>query len=192
MNRIIKYFSNYNIIDKTAQDFLYRHGRLHTYKKGSYYMSQQQKKQEWCFLLEGLVGYEVVGPNGQLLERLCPVHHYFVGTKHAYSTSPKNTALIFLQPSVIYTISNKNFRQGLQQHQELDKVYHILKQHELNLANIFLRLPKIAREQRLAFLYQALPEVEGAMTVQQICSLLGYTDHRQYYKALNYYFDKSI
>lgn len=192
MHRIIQYFNQYKILDKAAQDFLIRHGQLHTYKKGSYYITRHEKKYDWCFLLEGLVGYEVSTDRGQVLERLCPIHHYFSGTKHPYSHGSKNAALIFLQPSIVYSISNNSFKLGIKQHHELNTVFHILKQHEINLTAIFLRLPKIARETRLTYLYQAFPEIEGQLTIKQLCSLLGYTDNRQYYKALDYYFDNKL
>lgn len=192
MHRVIHYFNSYNILEKTTQDFLYSHGRIQTFSKGSYYIHNQETKHDWCFLLEGLLGYEVISDTGSALEQLCPTQSYFVGTKHLYSSSAKNTALIFLQTSVVYSISNHNLRLGIAQYPELDHVYHILKQHELNLTAIFLRLPKIAREERLSYLYHSLPEVIGKLTIQQVCSLLGYTNHRQYYKALKYYFENRL
>ncbi|MFD2553555.1 hypothetical protein [Sphingobacterium tabacisoli] len=67
------------------------------------------------------------------------------------------------------------------------ETYHILKQHELELTKVSLRIPNLDRKERLMYLCDQLPETKDQMTVRQLCSLLGYTDDRQYYKALDYY-----
>lgn len=188
MDRIEKYINRYRLINDSIIGYLRQHGEIIQYSKNEYFVLQHETKPTWCFLLKGLVGYQLLDDGGNIkLERLCPVNHYFVGTKHLFSKSKHSAAIQFLQPSIVYSISNEHLKAGIRQFKELNEIYHILKQHELDITQIFLRIPNIVRDERLAYLFDYLPEVKGQLTVKQLCSLLGYTDDRQYYRALNYY-----
>ena len=192
MDRIEKYFDRYRLMHATVKDYLRQKGKLLHYKKNAYFVAHNETKHKWCFLLEGLAGYHSLDASGNTsLERLCPINHYFVGTKHLFSRSTNSTAIQFLEPSTVYIISNKDLKNGIQQYNELGEIYHIMKQHELDIRQIFLRIPNIPRQQRLAYLYDHLPEVKDKMTVRQLCSLLGFTNSRQYYEALDFYYFNS-
>lgn len=191
MHRLETYFTRYTTLSQASKDFLSSHGRIRNFKKGSYFVGQHELKHKWCFLLDGLIGYEILDRHGKMqLERLGTVHQYFVGTKHAFSPNGAAVAVRFLQNSTVYTISNIHLQTGIRQYTELSQVYHILKQHSLDALYIFIRINKLDRIQRLAYLYSQLPEVKGQLTVRQICSLLGYTNTKHYYQALEYYYNQ--
>lgn len=193
MKRLTEYLNKYGLLSEDLKVYLHRHGKLKSYSKGEYFVTQYDIQHSWCFLLEGLAGYQTLDNKGNLkLERLCPVNHYFVGTKHIFSKSTNRTAIQFLQPSVVYIISNEDLKNGIRLFDELNEIYHIMKQHELDIRQIFLRTPNIPRQQRLAYIYDHLPEVKDKITVRQICSLLGFTNSRQYYEALDFYYNNSI
>ncbi len=188
MDRLTEYLNKYGLLSGDVKVYLHRHGRLKNYSKGEYFVTQYDIQHSWCFLLEGLAGYQTLDNKGGIrLERLCPANHYFVGTKHIYSKSTNRTAIQFLQASVVYIISNEDLKKGIRKYKNLNEIYHILKQHELELTKIFLRIPNLDRIERLKYLYDQLPSVKEKLTVRELCSLLGYTDDRQYYRALDYY-----
>lgn len=190
MYRLEAYFNRYTTLSQESKDFLSSHGRIRTFQKGSYFMGQHELKHKWCFLLEGLIGYEILDRHGKMqLERLGTINQYFVGTKHAYSPNGATVAVRFLQNSTTYTISNIYLQTGIRQYPELSQVYHILKQHSLDALHVFIRLNKLDRIVRLAYLYQQFPHVKEQLTVRQTCSLLGYTNTKQYYQALEYYYE---
>ncbi|SKB95100.1 hypothetical protein SAMN05660841_03214 [Sphingobacterium nematocida] len=188
MDRVENYFGRYKLLSEEARNYLRSKGRIIKFNKNAYYVMQNEAKHNWCFLLEGLVGHQAIDKKGNAKYiKLCPINHYFVGTKHIFSKSKPRTAIQFLQPSTIYTISNEDLKTGIRKFAELHEIYNIMKQHELDMRDIFLGIPSITREERLAYLYDHLPEVKDKMTVRQLCSLLGYSDDRQYYRALDYY-----
>lgn len=187
MERLFNYIRDYIPISDTATTFIKNKGRILNFKKGENYILQQQSKHYWCFLLEGLVIFHSLDSKGkETIEKFCPVNHYFVGTKHIYSESPQRPAIQFIQPSTVYSISNHDLKAGIKQYKELYEFYNILKQHEINYSQIFIGIPRTAREERLAYLEEHFPRIRDEMTIKQVCSLLGYTDDRQYYKALGY------
>lgn len=189
MEKLFKYLKQYIPLSDSAKEYLENKGRVLTFKKGENYILQQQSKHNWCFLLEGLVIFHSIDSKGkETIEKFCPVNHYFVGTKHIFSKSPQRPAIQFIQPSSIYTISNQDLKKGIKQYKELYEFYNILKQHEINYSQIFLGITRTPREERLAYLEEHFPGIRMQMTVRQICSLLGYTDDRQYYKALDYFY----
>lgn len=188
MDRIEKYFERYEALSEAAKEYLRAKGEIVKFTKNAYYVRQNEAKQNWCFLLEGLVGHQVIDNKGNAkLVKLCPTNHYFGGTKHIFSKSAPRTAIQFLQPSTIYSIANKELQTGIRAFAELHEMYNIMKQHGLDIRDIFLGIPGVDRVERIAYLFDHLPEVKGQMTVKQICSLLGYSDDRQYYRALDYY-----
>lgn len=189
MDRLTEYLNKYGLLSEDIKVYLHRHGKLKSYNKGEYFVTQYDTQHSWCFLLEGLAGYQTLDNKGNIkLERLCPANHYFVGTKHIFSKSTNRTAIQFLQSSAVYIISNDNLKNGILLFKELNEIYHIMKQHELDLRQIFLRIPHLARIERLSYLYDQLPSVKEKLNVRQLISLLGYTNSRQYYEALNYYY----
>lgn len=189
MDRLTEYLNKYGVLSEDIKGYLHRHGKLKSYSKGEYFVTQYDIQHSWCFLLEGLAGYQTLDNKGGIkLERLCPVNHYFVGTKHIYSKSTNRTAIQFLQASAVYIISNEDLKNGIRLFKELNEIYHILKQHELDIRQTFLRIRDLPREQRLTYLFDHLSETRDQMTVRQLCSLLGYTNSRQYYEALNHYY----
>lgn len=188
MDRVEKYFNRYESISFEAREYLRTKGEIMNFKKNTYYVLQHEAKHNWCFLLEGLVAHQVIDKKGNTKYiKLCPINHYFVGTKHIFSKSKPRTAIQFLHPSTIYTISNEDLKTGIRKFAEIHEIYNIMKQHELDMRDIFLGIPTVTREERIAYLFDHLPEIKGKMTVKQLCSLLGYSDDRQYYRALDYY-----
>ncbi len=185
MERLQKYVERYTFLDAEARDFLSRHGKIRHCPKDSYYVVRYERKSTWCFILQGLVSFESMDAKGKVsIERVGTVHQYFSGTKHPYSISGSEVAIRFLKDSYIYEIPNQDFQTAIRQFAEIGHIYHILKQHNLHSLEVFLRINKMDRTQRLTYLYTQMPELKGQLTVEQLCSLLGYTDHRQYYKAL--------
>ncbi|WP_164108679.1 MULTISPECIES: hypothetical protein [Sphingobacterium] len=188
MDRIEKYLEKYGLLTTKAKEYLRQYGKIMYFSKNAYFLFQHETKHNWCFLLEGLVGHQIIDKKGNSkLIKLCPTNHYFVGTKHIFSKSRPRTAIQFLQPSTIYMISNEDLKTGIRKFAELNEIYHIMKQHELDIREIFLSIPSVMRDERIAYLFDHLPEVKGKMTVKQLCSLLGYSDDRQYYRALDYF-----
>ena len=186
MERLIHYITQYTALSEEAAAFLKQHGQLHYGSKDSYYVIQHGRKSSWCWLLQGLLAFEFSDTKGSIhIERLGLVNQYFSGTKHPYSLNGSSLAIRFLQDSLFYEISNPHFQKAIHLFPEFGQVYHILKQQYLNNLEIFLHISKLERVQRLSYLYSNIPQLKGQLTVAQLCSLLGYTNHRQYYKALS-------
>jgi len=176
-------------LKKEHLDFLMEHGQIHSFKRGEYYISTQETKQRWCILLEGLIAFEVLGPRNQIvIERIGLAGQYFSGTKHIYSTHGEGTAVHFLRASIVYEIRNKDLQEGINSYPEISQLYHILKQHQLDIVKVFLRIHKLERNARLSYLYWQFPELWQQLTIRQLCSLLDFTNTKQYYRALAAYY----
>ena len=189
MERLEGYFGRYGTLSRETLEFLYRYGKLNSYCKGEYYIDLYTTKNSFCILLDGLVAYEIMQQKGKVVIELVAVpYQYFSGTKHIYSNTGEEVAIRFLRDSTVYEIKNEHLQKGVNTYPELSNLYHILKQHYVDSFKVFLRLQNLERDLRLWYLYSNMPELEHeSLTIEQLCSLLGYTDNRQYYKALDYY-----
>ncbi|MEN5435277.1 hypothetical protein ABE545_16705 [Sphingobacterium faecium] len=192
MKRLQDYLSGYTSLSEEAKTYLSQNGTIKFYKKDAYYLKENDIKHRTAFLLEGLLCYEFLNKKGKIqIERIGIVHQYIEGTKHPYSRSCAEVAIRFLYDSTVYEINNEPLQQGIKAYPELNYLNHILKQHAINTMKVYIRISNLDREERLAFLYTKIPELIGKLTVGQLCSLLGYTDHRQYYTALRYWHKKN-
>ncbi len=191
MKRLQDYLSGYVALPEEVINFLSQNGKIKHYKKEEYYIRENDIKHSSAFLLEGLLSYELLNKKMKIqIERIGTVNQYIEGTKHLYSRSSAEVAIRFLADSTVYEINNEILQEGIGRYPELNFLNHILKQQALNTIKVYIRIPKLDREERLAFLYAKIPELIGKLTVDQMCSLLGYTDHRQYYAALKYWHNK--
>ncbi|WP_140937596.1 cyclic nucleotide-binding domain-containing protein [Sphingobacterium lumbrici] len=190
MERLEGYFGRYGALSREILEFLQRYGKLNPYCKGEYYIDLYSIKNTCCILLDGLVSYETIQQKGKVvIEQLAVPYQYFSGTKHIYSNNGEEVAIRFLRDSTVYEIRNEHLQQGIKSYPELSNMYHILKQHYVDSVKVFLRLQNLERNIRLWYLYTHIPELEHeSLTVEQLCSLLGFTNSRQYYKALDYYY----
>lgn len=188
MDRLIHLINRYTNLSSSTLDFLLGHGRMVTQPKGYVFIQYGQRKMYYCLLLDGMIGYLSENENGgETLQKIGLPYHYFVGTKHVFSNRSATHKIIFLQDAAYYMISNKDFQYGIKNYPELNLLYHILKQRNLDVANHFIHLNRIDRKLRLHYLYHHFPYAAHKLTVRSLCSLLGFTNLRQYYKALTYH-----
>lgn len=188
MVRMFQYFGRYGILSEDAQDFLRNRGRVMVYNRQDTYLHADEVKNNWCFILEGVVGMEHHDASSNIqIEQVLAENDYFNGSKHPFSASAEQTHIRFYKQSAIYELPHIHFRKAIEEFTELQHLYHILKQQQLNRLRHFLRLAKISREERLAYFHTHFPNLATRLTVRQISSLLGYSTPRQYYHALAYY-----
>lgn len=188
MDRMFNFFEGYRSLTDTSRDFLRIHGAITSYRKNDFYIFTQESKTYWCFVLSGLLSFEANDTSEHIvIERIATKNDYFTGSKHAFSLHADPVAIRFLEPTTLFEIANIHFRYAVDHLEDVQYLYHILKQQQLERLKHFLRMSKIVRIHRIAYLYEHLPELLDRLTVKQICSLLGYTTHRQYYEALRYF-----
>lgn len=189
MERLIQFLKNYTSLSTATIDFLSTKGYITQQPKGAVLLKPNQIKMNWYLLLDGLVGYKMEQENGtEILQKICTPYHYFVGTKHLYSVKPNKYKLVVLQQAEIYRIQHVDLQHGIKQYPEINLLYHILKQRNLDASNHLIHIQRMDRQERLHYLYKHFPTVQNNLTIRSLCSLLGFTNLRQYYKALAYHY----
>ncbi|WP_159634755.1 hypothetical protein [Sphingobacterium composti Ten et al. 2007 non Yoo et al. 2007] len=189
MNRVIAFISRYTKLSEQAIDYLYIHGRIKKYRKGSIFILQQDTNNLSCLLLDGLAGCSIMNHKYDLaLTKVITPFNYFVGSKHIYSNKGSRENIEFLKDSEGFIINRINVQHAIRSFPEFSLIYHILKERNIAMCSHFIHLHKIKYVDRLSFLYHHFPEVKNQLTIQQLCSLLGYTNSKQYYFALEKYY----
>lgn len=188
MDRIYIQFERYCLLSNEAKQDLKSIGKITVHPKGSYYKHEDESVSKWCFVLEGLVSKEHFNSDERLvIERICEVNSYFVGTKHSFSTTGEPLSIKFLKPTVLYEIRNTQLQSLLDRHRELASVYHRLTQHKLNHSNRHIhRTNGLVAEERLYDLYLERPNLIAQLTVEQKCAFLKLTNNKAYYRAKRY------
>lgn len=188
MDRMFNFLEGYRSLTSTSRDFLRMHGGITSYRKNDFYVLAYESKPYWCFVLGGLVSFEAHDMDLHIfIERIIIKNEFFSGSKHAFSPRADSVSIRFLEPTILFEISNVHFQYAVDQFTDIQQLYQILKQQQVERLKYFLRLNKIARVYRISYLYEHFPELLGRLTVQQVCSLLGYTTNRQYYEAQRYF-----
>lgn len=188
MTRLFHYFARYSRLSEEAKEFLSYHGIVASYAPKSVFVRPGEVKHKWCFVLEGLIGMELHDSSGKVaIEQILAAHDHFSGSKHPFSTQPQQVVIAFYEHSTLYELPNSAFREAVDGFAELQLLYHILKQQQINKQRLFIRMTKIPKIERVAYLHRHFPAIATRLTVKQIFSLLGYTTPRQYYAALQHY-----
>ena len=189
MERVISYINKYTTISADAEAFLRENGEIVTYEKGAIFVKENEKKFYAAFLLDGLVAFSIIKNREKLVySKLLTPFHYFVGNKHIFSQKPSNQTIQFLRKSEVYMITRRNARIAVEKFKELNFLFHLLKQKEINLSNHFINIHKLHYSERLSYFYQEFPELHGKLTLKEINLLLGFTSNKQYYSSLRAYF----
>lgn len=185
MDRIYVQFERYSLLSKEAKQELKSMGKITVHTQGNYYKHEDESVSKWCFVFDGLVSKEHFNRDERLvIERICEVNSYFVGTKHSFSTTGEPLAIKFLKPTVLYEIRNTQLQSLLDRHLELASVYHRLVQHKLNHSNRHIhRTNGLPAEERLYDLHVERPNLITQLTVQQKCDFLKLANNESYYKA---------
>ncbi|SKC10715.1 hypothetical protein SAMN05660841_04278 [Sphingobacterium nematocida] len=188
MERLIHFFSHYRQLSPEARSFIQAHGEIKTYAKNEWYKHGEQSIAKWCFVLEGLVA-KIGCKNGsnEYIERLCPTHGYFTGSKHPYSSSSEPLAIQFLQSTTLYEISIIALQEALTIFPELKDIYQVLQQHRQLRLQEQLHILRMSSLHRLHALFVLRPGIYAHLTVLQRMSYLDISNFREYYKALNYH-----
>ena len=189
MDRIYVQFERYSFLSKEAKQDLKSMGKITVHPKGNYYKHEDESVSKWCFVLEGLVSKEHFNSDERLvIERICEVNSYFVGTKHSFSTTGEPLAIKFLKPTILYEIRNTQLQSLLNRHLNLASVYHRLVQHKLNDSNRHIhRTIGLTAEERLHDLYLERPNLITQLTVAQKCAFLKLANNEAYYKAKRFH-----
>lgn len=188
MERIFDFFGRYRALTKAARHFLENHGRIRSYDKNDFYTFGNVSRSYWCVVLKGLVAFEIGDMNNDIhIERIAAENDYFSGNKHAFSRQADATSIHFLEKTTLFEIQNEHLQYAVSHLDDLQHLYQILKQQQLERLKHFLRLNKITRVHRISYLHRYFPELRGRLTIHQTCSLLGYSNSRQYYEAQRYY-----
>lgn len=185
MKRLFDYFKRYNITDKNLQQFLYKHGRIRHYREQAIYPQDEQSV--WCFIIEGAVALEYDASSKIVIDCVYIRHDYFTSDEHVFTQRGEEGQYVFLEDSIIYEIDSKDFQYALSAFHLLERMFNILKQHQLNLTRHLVRVIKIPSEERIHYMYKKLPMVLHKLNVAQRRALLNISNNREYYKALRYW-----
>ncbi|WP_149913413.1 cyclic nucleotide-binding domain-containing protein [Sphingobacterium cavernae] len=189
MNRTIAFINKYTDLSEQAIDFLYTYGRIQKYRKGEIFVLQQESNKRSCLLLTGLVGFSIINDkNDSVLTRIITPMNYFVGCKHIYSNKGALANIEFLKDSEAFVLNNLHLLQAIRNFPEFSLIYNILKQKDLVTCNHYIHLNKIKHIDRLTYFYSHFPELKEQLTVRQLCILLGFSNSKQYYFALEKYY----
>lgn len=188
MQRIKILFSKFSPLSEEGENFLFQHGRIKQFEKGNFFVQQNQSNNLFGILLDGLLAYSITNENyDNLLTKVITPRNYFVGSKHIYSTSGALENIHFLKNSEAFIISNEHIRQAIKRFPEFNLMYHILKQQYITICNNFLYLQQLKNDIKLIYFYRYFPNLKNQLTVVQTCTLLGFSNTRQYYISLEKY-----
>lgn len=188
MIRIKQLFSKYTPLSEKGEEFLQKHGRIKSYNKGDIFIHQQQKNNLFGILLDGLVAYSITNQQHDVtLTKIITPYNYFVGNKHIYSKSNALENIHFIKNSEVFIINNDLIGQAIKNFHEFNLMYHILKQQYITICNNLLYIQQSKNELKLIYFYLYFPSLKNQLTVSQICSLLGFSNSRQYYISLEKY-----
>lgn len=185
MDRLFDYFRRYNITNEGLQQFLYEHGKIRDYREQNVY--PQENQSVWCFIIEGAVALEYDTGGKIVIDCVYIQHDYFTSTEHVFTERGEEGQYVMLANSVIYEITSKDFQYALSAFPLLERMFNILKQHQLNLTRHLVRVIKIPSEERIHYMYKKLPTVLHKLNVAQRRALLNISNNREYYKALRYW-----
>ncbi|GEM63380.1 hypothetical protein SF1_13620 [Sphingobacterium faecium NBRC 15299] len=192
MERMQDFFSKYHQLSASAKNYIKEHGKLHFYKKGSYYKIAGIPMSTWCFIIDGVVAKEVLEADTFIrIERINGKNEYFTGSNHPYSDRATSVAIKFLQPTILYEISNSHFKHALKQYPELSTIFHILKQHKVNRLQDIVHILKLPPLHRVHELSLKMPHIMPLLTIKERRSFLNISCDRDYYKSLRYHLGKS-
>lgn len=188
MERMKNFFNKYHTLSDASKTYLKQHGKLAFYKKGTYYKIAGIPLRTWCFIIDGVVAKEVHQADAAVrIERISGTNEYFTGTNHPYSDTPTALAIKFLQPTILYEISNTNFKYALSIHPELNAIFHILKQHKINKLQHIVHILNLPSVHRIHELFVCMPHILPLLTIKERCSFLNFSCNRDYYNSLHYH-----
>lgn len=188
MLRIKQLFSKYSPLSEKGEEFLQKHGRIKSYDKGEIFIQQKQKNNLFGILLDGLLAYSITNQQHDvILTKIITPYHYFVGSKHVYSNSNALENIHFIKNSEAFIINIDLIQQAVKNFPEFNLMYHILKQQYITTCNNLLYIQQLKNEHKLIYFYSYFPDLKNQLTVSQICSLLGFSNSRQYYISLEKY-----
>jgi len=188
MERMKNFFSKYHELSERSKTYLKERGKLSFYKKGNYYKIAGIPMSTWCFIIDGVVAKEVLEADTTVrIERISGKNEYFTGTNHPYSDTATAVAIKFLQPTILYEISNTDFKHALVQHPELSVIFHILKQHKVNRLQDIVHILNLPPAHRVHELYLKMPHIMPLLTIKERRSFLNISCNRDYYIALRYH-----
>lgn len=185
MQRIKNHFNKYTSLSAQGEEFLFKHGKIKTYFQNELFIQQNNKNDLFGLLLDGLVGYSITNTNNDLkYTKVISPFNYFVGSKHLFSSKETNENIQFLKKSEVLIINNSHIKQAIIKIPEFNTMYHILKQRYIIICNNYLQIQQLKDEQKLIYFYRFFPELKNQLTINQICSLLSFSNTRQYYTSL--------
>jgi signal-transduction protein with cAMP-binding, CBS, and nucleotidyltransferase domain len=188
MERMKNFFNKYHELSDASKTYLKEHGKLAFYKKGTYYKIAGIPIRNWSFIIDGVVAKEVQQTDSSVrIERISGKNEYFTGTNHPYSDTPTAVAIKFLQPTILYEISNTDFKNSLALYPELDAIFHILKQHKINKLQQIVHILNLPSIHRIHELFVCMPHIMSLLTIKERCSFLNISCNRDYYKSLRYH-----
>lgn len=191
MERMNNFFNSYHTLSEASQSYLKDYGKLKFYKKGAYYKMANIPISTWCFIIDGVVAKEVLEADTTIrIERISGKNEYFTGSNHPYSDTPTAIDIKFLQPTILYEISNHDFQHALLHYPELSTIFHILKQHKVNRLQDIVHILKLPPMHRMHQLYLTMPHILPLLTIKERRSFLNISCDREYYKSLRHHLGK--
>lgn len=187
MDRVINYFNMYSPLTEEAKDFLIVNGKIKQYPKNSYYVFNDEKKDKWSYIIEGLVGIISFDNQKEIIERIYTSHFYFSGTKHIYTNSAESTSIKFLRSTIIFEISHIHFIKAIDQFQELKNIYLILKEHEIQYSRNLISILKASNDKRIHEFAIKQPNLFTLLIIKEKISYLNLRNNKEYYRSLRYH-----
>ncbi|MCA5004060.1 cyclic nucleotide-binding domain-containing protein [Sphingobacterium bovistauri] len=185
MHRIKQLFSKHTSLSGEGEDFLKKYGKIKSYDKEEIFVQQNQNNNLFGILLDGLVGNSITNKNfDNVLTKVITPLNYFVGTKHIYSSNGAAENIHFLKKSEAFIINVVHIKEAIKFFPEFNLMYHILKQQHITICINLLHIQQLKNEQKLIYFYRYFPDLKNQLTINQICSLLGFSNTRQYYSSL--------
>lgn len=186
------FFSKYLHLSEPSKTYLKENGKLNFYQKGSYYKIAGIPMPAWCFIIDGVVAKEVLEADTTIrIERISGQNDYFTGCNHPYSDTATAIAIKFLQPTILFEISNTNFKHAQEQYPELSAIFHVLKQHKVNRLQDIVHILNLPPSHRVHELFLKMPHIMPLLTIKERRSFLNISCDRDYYKSLRHHLEKT-
>lgn len=158
---------------EASSDALLNSIKIQTYQKDKVYCRIEETLQQWCYVLDGLVGAF------QYFDNSPPYMHWvslpgqtYTGTKHEYSDSSQELEIKFLKNTRLAVIQLPTLHKLMEKHPPIMRLINILRQRRHTIGDIKLRIVANPPTKRYQETLQQLPIIPATLNNGQLAQYL--------------------
>lgn len=147
--------------------------KLKTFKKDKRYCFETDKRPQWCYVLDGLVGaYQHPEGRPKYMHWATLPGQCFTGTKHEFSDSSQELDIKFLKNTRLAMIQLPQLQKLMNTHPPIMRLINILRQRRYTISDIKVKIMAQTPVDRYPAATDHLPSIPATLNNNQLAEYL--------------------